>query len=252
MTSPFRFLQSMAVAAVLSLWGFAHADEVVVFSTSAAKSAVELIVPEFERATGHKVLTKFGTAAELKGFIEKGASCDVALLTAGAVDDLIKGTRLSAPSRAVIFKSGVGIAGKLGSPAPLVSTPEELKAALLAAKVIGLSTQGASGPIMKRAFETLGIAEVMSAKTLLVGDVPVAEAVVAGRAELAFTQTSEILDTPGAQLLGPLPAPLQSYSTFAAATASDTKVSLAATSFLAVLSSASAKAHMRARGLQPE
>lgn len=253
MNSRFCFLQPMLVAAVLSHSVVSWADEVVVFSTTAAKSAVELIVPEFERATGHRVQTKFGTAAELKGFIEKGASCDVALLTAGAVDDLIKGARLNASSRAVIFKSGVGIAGKVGVPAPPVSTAEELKAALLAAKAIGLSTQGASGSVMKRAFETLGIADIMATKTLFLGGAtPVAEAVVAGRAELAFTQISEILDTPGALLLGPLPAPLQSYSTFIAASASDTKVPVAATSFLASLSSASAKVHMRTKGLQPE
>jgi molybdate transport system substrate-binding protein len=82
MISPLHFLRPMLIAAVLSLSVPARADEVVVFSTTAAKSAVELIVPEFERATGHKVQAKFGTAAELKGFIEKGASCDVALLTA--------------------------------------------------------------------------------------------------------------------------------------------------------------------------
>lgn len=228
------------------------ADQLTVYSTVAAKGALELITPEFERASGHTLQLKFGTAAELKAQIEKGAAFDVALLTSAAIDDLIKQLRIAPGSKLVVFKSGVGIAAKKGAVAPAVTSSEELKAAVLGAKAVALSTQGASGAIVRRAFETLGITEAMAPKIVLVSDMTAPEAVVRGRAELAFTQISEILDTPDAQLLGPLPADLQSLSAFAVGTSADLKATGAVSAFLKALTSPSAHSHMRARGLLPE
>ena len=246
------FATMLSLAASLLQPCSAMADQLIVYSTVAAKGALERIAPEFERASGHTVNLKFGSAAELKAEIEKGANFDVALLTSTAIDDLIKQSRLVSGSKAVVFKSGVGVAAKKGAPAPVVTTPEELKAAVLAAKAVALSTQGASGSIVRRAFEKLGITEAMAPKIVLVSDMTAPEAVVRGRAELAFTQISEILDTPDSQLLGPLPADLQSLSVFAIGTASDTKARDAANAFVKALSSPTAHSHMRAKGLLPD
>lgn len=222
------------------------------FSTVAAKGALELIKPDFERANGHTVRLHFGTAAELKAEIEKGAPFDVALLTTAAIDDLIRQSRLVAGSKALVFQSGVGAAMRKGPPAVKINTPEELKALLLSVKTVALSTQGASGPIVRRAFEKLGIAETMAPKVVLISDMTAPEAVAKGRADLAFTQISEILDTPESQLVGPLPAELQSYSSFSVATSASTSAPAAAAQFLKALKLPMAQAHMQARGLMPQ
>lgn len=240
------------ISSLLSTTQFARADQLEIYSTVAAKGALDLIGPEFERSSGHTVKIKFGTALELKGQIEKGASFDIALLTASAVDDLIKQSRISSTSKANVFKSGVGAAVKKGAPVPVITTSDELKSVLLNAKSVALSTQGASGPIVRKAFEKLGIAEVMNPKIVLVNDMTAPEAVVRGRAELAFTQISEILDTPDALLLGPLPPDLQSLSVFVAGVSAETKSLGAASAFLRALSSPGAQAHMRTKGLLPE
>ena len=233
----------------LPLPAAAQADSLVVFSTVAAKGALELIAPEFERTQGRSVRLRFGTAAELKTEIEKGAPFDVALLTTAAIDDLIKQSRLVAASKALAFQSGVGAAIRKGAPATKIDTPEELKGLLLAVKSVALSTQGASGPIVRRAFERLGIAEVMAPKVVLVSDMTAPEAVAKGRADLAFTQISEILDTPEAHLLGPLPGELQSYSSFSVATSVGASAPALAAQFVNALTLPAAQAHMRARGL---
>jgi hypothetical protein len=44
--------------------------------------------PQFERATGHKVVVKFGLAAVFKQQIEAGEPFDVAILTPPLIDDL--------------------------------------------------------------------------------------------------------------------------------------------------------------------
>jgi molybdate transport system substrate-binding protein len=85
-----------------------------------------------------------------------------------------------------------------------------------------------------------------------VSSITAPEAVVRGQADLAFTQVSEILDTPGAELLGPLPPDLQSLSTFAAAVSSGTNSGEAAQAFLKALSTPRAASHMRSKGLLPE
>ena len=91
----------------------------------------------------------------------------------------------------------------------------------------------------------------MAPKVVLISDMTAPEAVAQGRAELAFTQVSEILDTPGAHLLGPLPGELQSYSSFSVATSDRTSAPALAAQFVKALSLPAAQAHMRARGLIP-
>ena len=248
--------RSTFLGAILSvgllLTGAARAESLAVFSTVAAKGALELITPDFERTNGHTVRLHFGTAAELKAEIEKGAPFDIALLTAAAIDDLVRQSRLVASSKTSVFRSGVGAAIRKGAPAAKIETPEDLKALLLSVKSVALSTQGASGPIVRRAFDKLGITEAMAAKVVLISDMTAPEAVARGRAELAFTQISEILDTPEAHLLGPLPTELQSYSSFSVATSVNTAAPAAAAQFLNALTMPGAQAHMRARGLIPQ
>lgn len=229
----------------------ARAETLVVYSTVAAKGALELIAPEFERAHGHTVRLRLGTAAELKAELEKGAPFDVALLTQAALEDLIKQSRVSAASKVLVFQSGVGAAVRKDATKVKIDTPEDLKSLLLSVRTVALSTQGASGPIVRRAFDRLGIAAAMAPKLVLISDMTAPEAVVKGRAELAFTQISEILDTPEAQLLGPLPGDLQSLSSFSAGAASQASSSAAAALFLKTLTQPSAQSHMRAKGLIP-
>ena len=212
---------------------------------------LEEIAPTFERDSKQKLILKFATAAELKSEIEKGATCDVALLTAAAVDDLIKQGKLTASSRAAIAKSGVGIAIRKGATSPVIATPEDLKQALIAAKSIALSAQGASGPIMKRIFERFGLTEVMNGKTVIVTTGTTPEAVAMGQAELGFTQISEILATEGAILIGPLPPDLQVYSSFVAGVAASARDSAAAHAFIDLLTTPKTSAVFRAKGLEP-
>jgi molybdate transport system substrate-binding protein len=229
----------------------AKAADMMLLSTIAAKAAVEEIAPAFERATGHHLNVRFGLGADLKTEIEKGAACDVALLTEAVIDDLIKQNRLTQASRAYVARSGVGIAVKLGAAVPTITTGEELKQALLAAKSIAYSAKGATGPILKKIFERYAITEAMQGKIVLVTATTAPEAVALDQAELGFTQISEILDARGARLVGPLPAELQVYTTFAAATAASTKNPAAAQAFVDFLGTAATKAVLKARGLEP-
>ena len=95
-----------------------QAADLKVISTIGVKSFVEELAPQFERATGHKLSIKFGTANVLKREIEAGETFDVAIMTATVADDLIKQGRLVAATRKDVARGGIGLAVRAGLPKP--------------------------------------------------------------------------------------------------------------------------------------
>lgn len=129
-----RILALAATAAALVLGAPAHATEIKVLSSNALKTVLEDLGPKFEKATEHKLAFTWGTAATLKVEIEKGTAVDVAVLTDGAVDDLIKQGKLA--SRTALARSGIAVAIKKGAPKPDLSSTDAFKKMLLSAKSI--------------------------------------------------------------------------------------------------------------------
>ena len=237
------------LVAVLALFPLhVSAQTLTVLSSNAAKAAVTELAPQFEKATGQHLAISFANSADLKTRIDKGETFDVAILTSPLIDDLIKQGKLAASPRADIARAGAGVAFKKGAPKPDVSTPEALKRTLLAARSVAYVGQGATASIVRGVFDRFGIAAEMNAKTKLV--LYAAEAVAAGEAELGFTQIPEILPVAGAELAGPLPAELQVYTTFGTAVAAGSKQSAAAASFITFLTSPSAGAVYKTKGME--
>lgn len=228
----------------------ALAVELSVAATVAAKSALQQLAPAFEQATGHTLKLRFASAAEIRAEIEKGALFDVAVLTTAAVDELVKSGKADGASKVALFRSGVGIASTQQSSLS-VANAEQLRQALLDARTVVMATQGASGPIMRNIFEKFGIAETVKAKLVLVAGETPAQALASGKGDLAFTQVSEILDTPAARFVGHLPADLQVYSSFAACIASATASADAARALVAHMTGATARPVWTVHGLDP-
>src|SRR6185436_19240928 len=81
---------------VLAPTGVANAAEIKVLCSNGIKAVVEDLVPEFERATRHKLVVTYGLAAGLKRQIDAGEPFDVAILTPQVIDDAIKGGKIAA------------------------------------------------------------------------------------------------------------------------------------------------------------
>lgn len=62
----------------------------------------------------------------------------------------------------------------------------------------------------------MGIIEAIRGKAVLVPGGLVAERLITGEADLAIHQISEILPVAGAELVGPLPESIQSYTDYSA------------------------------------
>jgi molybdate transport system substrate-binding protein len=139
-----------------------------------------------------------------------------------------------------------------GAPKPDISTSEALKQTLLKAQSIATIPASAAGAQVLRVFETLGISEVMKAKTKAqTGPAQVVEAVAKGDAELGVFLVN-VLTAPGLDVVGALPAALQQEVIFTAAVSAETKEAEAANQFINYLRTSGAAAVLKARGMNPE
>ncbi len=233
----------------LALAGQVQAAEIKVLASTAVKTTLEELGPQFEKATGNKVDVTYSPASVLKEKIDQGTAFDVTILTTPIIDSLASSGKVDT-TRSAVAHSGIGIAIKKGAAKPDVSTSEAFKQSLLKANSVGYTAGGATGAYLKTLFDKLGIAEALKPKLkLLQGGV--GEAVTSGEIEIGMTQISEILPHPGAELVGPLPSDIQSYTHFTAAVSTASKETDAAKAFVKFLAGPPALAVIKAKGMEP-
>jgi molybdate transport system substrate-binding protein len=241
----------MAVGLVMAAARPASSDELTIFGSRVTKMVVEDIGPQFERATGHRLVVISDVAAVMKRRIEAGEPFDLAVLVNFQADELIGKGKLASDGRSDIMKAGIGIAVRRGAPIPDINTVEAFKQTLLAAKSITYLKEGASSIYLDSLFARMGIAEALRPKTVKPETESVSEAVASGEVELGMIVIPNILSIPGAQLVGPLPEEIQSYIVFTAAVAANSAHQQAARDFIAFLKSPAAVAAIKAKGMGP-
>ncbi|HET7765739.1 MAG TPA: substrate-binding domain-containing protein [Burkholderiales bacterium] len=242
-----------AVGAVALLCSVAaRAAEIKVLASNGVKAALEELAPAFERQTGHKLSITFGLAAVLKRQIEAGEPFDYAILTDAGIADLVKQGKVDGASRAAIARSGVGIGIKKGAPRSDIGTPDALKRTLLAAKSISWAKEGASGVYFASVLERMGIAAEMKPKVhLAASGAEVGKLVAGGEVQYGVILVNELMAAPGVEVLGPLPAELQSYTAFHGAASASSKNAAAAWALSKFLTVPAARAVFQAKGQEP-
>jgi molybdate transport system substrate-binding protein len=251
----FRAL-ALGFATALFLTGAASAAEVRVMISGGLTAAYKVLVPEFERATGHKVLTAYGpsmgtTVNAIPVRLERGEPADVLIMVGYALGDLISKGKVIADSRIDLVKSPIGIAVKSGAPKPDISSVEALKRTLLAAKSIAYSDSASGVYVSTEMFAKLGIADEMKDKARKIPATPVGEIVAHGDAEIGFQQISELLPVPGVDIVGQLPPELQKVTVFSAGIATASKEPDAGKALIQFLTSPAASAAIAKSGLEP-
>jgi molybdate transport system substrate-binding protein len=242
------------VLAGLLLAAPARAADLTVLTAGAYKNVVAAMIPAFEADTGDKVILRNDTTGALIRRIEAGEPFDVVLISPSGLDQLAKAAKIVADSETKVAKVGVGVAVKQGAPKPDISTVAAFKAAMLGARSVAYidpAAGGSSGIYVAKLFKTLGIADAIAPKAVLVNGGLAAEAVVDGRADIVVHQISEILAVPGATLVGPLPAEIQSETVYAGAVAVASGSKDAAQALLATLAGPAARAVLSAKGMEP-
>jgi molybdate transport system substrate-binding protein len=251
----FRTL-ALGFVSALFLTSAASAAEVRVMISGGLTAAYKALVPEFERATGHKVLTAYGpsmgtTVNAIPVRLERGEPADVLIMVGYALGDLVKQGKVIADSRVDLVKSPIGIAVKSGAPKPDISSTESVKRALLAAKSIAYSDSASGVYVSTEMFTKLGIADEMKDKARKIPAVPVGEIVARGEAEIGFQQISELKPVAGIDIVGPLPDELQKITVFSAGIASGSKEPDAGRALIKFLVSPDARAEIVKSGMEP-
>src|SRR5689334_5097181 len=229
----------------------AQAVEIKLLASNALRSALQDIAPQFEQASGHKLVMTSGSTSTLTASIDKGAPFDVTIMGADALDNLTKRGTLAGP-RLDVARSGIGVAYRKGAPKPDISTAAALKAALVDAKSVSFNPQGLSGTHMLAVIDKMGISAEVRSK-LKIPAVSAAEDVAKGLAELGMTQSSEILPhaAEGAELAGPLPPEVQLYTAFSIALGVNAQQPDAAKALIAFLRAPALVPVIKAKGLEP-
>lgn len=244
-----------AVAMMIAgmLWAApSSAAELKVLTTGAMKPVVLALVPQFE-SQGHKVTVDNDTAGALVKRIEGGEAFDVAIITPGAVDALIAKGKVATGTRTNLARVGVGVVVKEGAPKPDIGNVEAFKQALIAAKTVAYTDPaggGSSGIYVQGMIEKLGLADVIKPKAKLKRGGYVADLIASGEAELGLHQISEIIPVKGVTLVGPLPAEIQNYTTYAAGVSAMARDADAAKALIGLLAGPSGVTVLREKGME--
>jgi molybdate transport system substrate-binding protein len=209
------------------------------------------LMPQFERAHNCTIAMHFEPGQILLREIKAGRIFDLGVMGKASMDQLAKDGDVIADSVRVLTRNGIGVGVPKGAPKPDLSSVESFKRALLNAKSVAYTSEGASGIYFAGLIEKLGIADAVKAKARTQPGGLVADLVVKGVAEMAVQQIPEILAVAGADYAGPIPAEVQQLSINAGGVFAKSAQPELARKLLAFLLSAEAAKVFRARGLEP-
>src|SRR5687768_12069976 len=114
---------SGTLLAACLLAGSANAAEITVMISGGFSAAYYKLVPEFERASGHKVVTLRGpsmgeTPQAIPNRLARGEMTDVVIVVGYALDGLIKNGKVAPGSRTDLAWSPIAMAVRAGAPKP--------------------------------------------------------------------------------------------------------------------------------------
>jgi molybdate transport system substrate-binding protein len=227
-----------------------RADEITIWTARAIATVLAEIGSEFERETGHTIVVSSDLPPAFARRVSAGEPFDILISGSSPVDEWIRDGKLVAETRTDIARSGIGVEVRAGAPKPDISSVDAFKRALLNARSIAYLRVG-SGIYLAGLFEQLGLAKAIESKVTRPESDIVSELVAKGEIDLGMTVITQILTTPGVDLVGPLPRELQSYVTFSAGVSSQSKVPVAARQLITFLTGPRAIAVIKTQGMEP-
>ena len=237
-----------------ALWSApAGAGEIKVLSAGAIQPGLERAVAQFNRASGHMVKIQFNTAPEIAKRLAEGYAADILIAPPAVLDEQVKNGKAAAEGRVPVGRVGAGVTVRASAASPDIATTDALKAAVLGADTL-VYNNASTGIYLDRLFAKLGIADALKPKTTRYSNgEAVMEHVIKGKGnEIGFGAMTEIklFESHGLKLVGPLPADIQNYTSYAAAPLTGATAAADAKAFLAYLATPEAKQAFVAAGIE--
>ncbi len=168
-----------------------------------------------DRYDAHKLSIEAVGGVDAANRVRAGESFDLVILADNVIEKLESEGHILPGTRAGFVLSPMAAAIPSGQPRPDIGTAETLRTALLEASSIGYST-GPSGTHLLNVLKSWGLDPAAEPSRFVQAKpgVPVAALVANGDAAIGIQQLSELLGQPGIDVLGIVPAPIQSVTTF--------------------------------------
>jgi molybdate transport system substrate-binding protein len=249
-----HMLFSAVVMSVVGSSNAACAAEITLIGPGGIRAAVQQMIPDFERATGHKVKATFGSGGGTKGRVIGGELFDVPIVQP-PLEPVIASGHVVAASETPLATVAVGVAVRTGAAKPDISTADAVKRLLLGSKAISYpnaATGAAAGVSFNQTLQKLGIADEMKAKIKIAqGGRGAMELLAKGEVDIGLTFISEIITELGVEVVGPLPRDISTPTALVGFVSVHSKEPDVAKELVRYLSSPEAAAVYKERGMQP-
>jgi molybdate transport system substrate-binding protein len=248
MTTRQTWLSGLALIASV---GIASADEIQLISVGGVKDALDPIIADFTKATGHTVKYTVGSPLIVSQKLAAGEVFDVVVQSVPAMNDYAKLSGIKAETRKPAARGGIGMAVHANAPAPDLSTVDAFKKTLLSAKSIGVgdpAMPNGSGILIQKILANAGIADAIKDKVKVLGLDPGQQMIAKGEIELGLMNSSEVRSY--VKFAGPVPVPLQDYTNYDVAITAKASASPAVAAFAQAVASAGAAKHWTAARME--
>jgi polar amino acid transport system substrate-binding protein len=257
MTITRRSFGALALALAAGWPGIANTAEIRVMTSGALAAPIEDLVPVFEQATGHKLVTILGSSQggapdSIPERLKRGETAHVVLLGRESLDNLVKQGFVMQGTERDIVNSRMAMSVRLGIPKPDISTVEAFKKAMLEANSIAYSASVSGTYLSTVAFRELGIADQVLPKAKRIVSERVGAVLARNEADVGFQQISELIPfAKTTQFVGPLPEGVQRVTAFSAGVTANTPDAALSKVMLDFMASKDAHAIIRKYALDP-
>jgi molybdate transport system substrate-binding protein len=228
-------------------------EDLKIYAAAAFKSPLTEIAAQYEAGTGHKVTLIFDTAGATEQRFREDPQAALLITTVTVINDAEKMGRLKDGTTYRLGDTLAGLAFYPGSPKPDISTPEKLKAALLAAQRVVFSdpARGATAGIhFVKVIESLGVKdEVLKKATLAKDGTETMRLLLEEKIDLGVTQISEIQQANRDAVAGPFPKEFELATTYSLWYRNNASQPLKA--FVTLLNSPASRTKLAENGIRP-
>ena len=245
----YRRLLALVSASVL-LSPMARAAELEVMSAGAMEPGLAPALQAFRSASGHSVQIRYATAPALQQALADGDAPQLLIGPDSLMVGLAQAGRL-AGQPVTLGRVGVGMVVRPDVAIGPVTDAEGLRRAVVGAQSV-VFNRASTGLYLERLFERMGLTATVApkARRYRTGAEVMAHLLHGRGQEIGFGAITEIRKVRELRYLGPLPAELQSYTTYSAALAPGAPV--AAEALLRWLTGPEARSAYEAAGIETD